>query len=86
MQPVSPEGEKVQRMEKKLIYDTPAQKRRDRVIVKCKHNEGIFCNRRDIMDEWFCEHCGWNPVEQAKRKEEDIKLRILAVDYETESD
>lgn len=61
-------------MEKKLIYDTPAQNRRDRTIVICKYNDGIFCNKRDIKDEWFCRHCGWNPDEAKARKEEDLKL------------
>ena len=63
--------------ETELIYDTPAQNRRDRVIINCKFNDGVFCNRRDIKDDWFCEHCGWNPSEAARRKKEDVKLRIL---------
>ena len=72
--------------EKKLRYNSPAQNRRDKVIVCCKYNKAIDCNRRDTKDKWFCEHCGWNPKEQAKRQEEDVRKRFLAVDYETESD
>ncbi len=63
--------------EKKLRYNSPAQNRRDKVIVCCKYNKAIDCNRRDIKDDWFCEHCGWNPSEAARRKKEDVKLRIL---------
>ena len=72
--------------EKKLRYNSATQNRRDKVIVCCKYNKSIDCNRRDTKDEWFCEHCGWNPKEQAKRQEEDVRKRFLAVDYETESD
>lgn len=69
-------------MDIKLRYDTARMNKRDKALVRCKYNEGILCTSGDKKDEWVCEHCGWNPAEAARRKDE-VKLRVLVPDSDT---
>ena len=61
-----------------LTYDTEAIRRKDQITIVCLYNAAIDCNMRDMGDEWFCRHCGWNPMEiDRRKKEKDDAFRVV---------
>lgn len=49
---------------------------RENEELGCKYNAGVLCKRKERMDAFICQNCGWNPSEIEKRHHDQRRFMV----------